>query len=335
MGNWINSVEQQARILHRELLAARELAMRVGRDPDEISTPYFEMLAKLYREEFPYASLADQADLVARFTGPGVTRPEPPVSLVTGAFSKLCTQIQHIAKSIAGLEDKKVRWPEHLDPHLSGLAYGSLVVGMRVPRPGEVDSQGQLVLDGVTDGLYTAVRDAVRSLPVIPRLIKEGGVSDEVYELFPDPAVRDTVMLAAQKLAPSKSSKGITDLFLSCPGEEEIAPLPLTKKSREILRQSLNQPSSKRSSGKDSFEGVVREIDLDALRFEIRGARYLRGIRCIYDDRHKSMIKKILDSTVRVSGSYEAGENEQPRLVIVESIEVLRKPAEQIDLELP
>jgi hypothetical protein len=256
------------------------------------------------------------------------------VSLVTGAFSKLRTQIQHIAKSIAGLEDKRLRWPEHLDPHLSGLAYGSLVVGMRVPRPGEVDSQGQLVLEGVTDGLYAAVRDAVRSLPAIPRLIKEEGVSDEVYSLFPDPAVRDTVMLAAHKLAPSKSSKGITDLFLSCPGEEESAPPPLTKKSREILRQSLNQPSSKRSSGEDSFEGVVREIDLDALRFEIRGARYQRGIRCIYDDRHKPMIKKILDHTVRVSGSYEAGENEQPRLVSVETIEVLRRPDEQIGLAL-
>ncbi len=332
MGSWIESIERQARIIHRELLAARELAVRVGRDPDEIGAPYFEMLARLYREDFPYASLADHADLVARFTGPGVTKPEPPVSLVTGAFSKLRTQIQHIAKSIAGLEDKKVRWPEHLDPHLSGLAYGSLVVGMRVPRPGEVDSQGQLVLNGVTDGLYTAVRDAVRSLPVIPRLIQEEGVSDEVYSLFPDPAVRDTVMLAAQKLAPSKSSKGITDLFLSCPGEEEMAPPPLTKKSREILRQSLSQPSSKRSSGTDSFEGVVREIDLDALRFEIRGARYQRGIRCIYDERHKGQAREILDCTVRVSGSYEAAADEQPRLVGVESIEILKRPAEQMDL---
>jgi hypothetical protein len=46
------------------------------------------------------------------------------------------------------------------------------------------------------------------------------------------------------------------------------------------------------------------------------------------------MIKNILDHTVRVSGSYEAGENEQPRLVSVEAIEVLRRPDEQIDLGL-
>ena len=332
MGSWIEAIEARALIIHQELQTARELAVRMGQEPDAISGPYLDMLAKLYREDFAYASLADQADLVARFTGPGVARPEPPVSLVTGAFSKLRTQIQHIAKSIAGLEDKKLRWPTHLDPHLSGLAYGSLVVGMRVPRPGEVDSQGQLVLEGVTDGLYAAVRDAVRSLPIIPRLIQEEGVSDEVYSLFPDPAVRDTVMLAAHKLAPTKSSKGITDLFLSCPGEEEIAPSPLTKKSREILRQALIQPSSKRSSGTDSFEGVVREIDLDALRFEIRGARYQRGIRCIYDDRHKGQAGEILNCTVRVSGSYEASADEQPRLVAVETIEILKRPEQQMDL---
>jgi hypothetical protein len=333
MGGWIESVERQARIIHRELLAARELAVRVGRDPDEISAPYFEMLATLYREDFPYASLADQADLVARFIGPGVASHEPPVSLVTGAFSKLRTQIQQIAKSIAGMdEEKKVRWPAELDPHLSGLAYGSLVVGLRVPRPGEVDSQGQLVLDGVTDGLYKAVRQAVRSLPAIPRLLEGERISEEVYSLFPDPAVRDTVMVAAQKLSPAPRSRAITDLFLSCPGEGDKPPAPLTKKSREILKRSLSEPSGKRSRGTDSFEGIVREIDLDALRFEIRGARYQRGIRCIYDERHKGRAREILDCTVRVSGSYEAAADEQPRLVAVESIEILKRPEKQMDL---
>ena len=92
---------------------------------------------------------------------------EPPISLVTGAFSKLRTQIQKIAKSIAGLsEEKRIRWPADLNPYLSGLAYGSLVVGMRVPRPDDVGTQGQLVLEGVTDGLYEAVREAVCSLPL-------------------------------------------------------------------------------------------------------------------------------------------------------------------------
>ena len=86
MSGWIDIIEGKARIIHRELLAARELAVQLGKDPEPISTPYFELLARLYRDEFPYASLADHADLVARFTGPGVMTHEPPISLVTGAF---------------------------------------------------------------------------------------------------------------------------------------------------------------------------------------------------------------------------------------------------------
>ena len=333
MSGWIDIIEGKARIIHRELLAARELAVQLGKDPEPISTPYFELLARLYRDEFPYASLADHADLVARFTGPGVMTHEPPISLVTGAFSRLRTQIQKIAKAIAGLsEEKRVRWPADLDPYLSGLAYGSLVVGMRVPRPDDVGAQGQLVLEGVTDGLYQAVREAVCSLPLIPRLIKDEAVSEDIYSLFPDPAVRDTVMVAAQKLAPTPRSKAITELFLSCPGESQVAPAALTRESGKILQRSLDQASGQRFRGADAFEGVVREIDLDALRFEIRGARYQRGIRCIYDERHKGQAHDILDCTVRVSGSYEAAADEQPRLVAVESIEILKRSAEQMDL---
>ncbi len=260
MGGWIQAIEGRVHIIHQELYAARELVIRMVKNLDAISSPCFEMLAKLYREDFPYASLADHADLVARFIGLGVASHEPPVSMVTGAFSKLRTQIQHIAKSIAGLEDKKVRWPEHLDPHLSGLAYGSLVVGMRVPRPGEVDSQGQLVLEGVTDGLYAAVRDAVRSLPVIPRLIYDKGVSEEVYSLFPDPAVRDTLMLAVHKLVPSNMSKGITDSFLGRSGEKEITPPSFTKKSWEILRKSLKEPVGNAPAGKTPSRVLCRRL---------------------------------------------------------------------------
>ena len=333
MSSWTDAVESKARIIHQELQAAMELAKRMGQDPEKIASPYYAMLARLYREEYPIASLADHADLVARFSGPGVIGHEPRISLVTNAFAKLRDQIQHIAKSIAGLDgEKKVRWPSDLDPCLSGLAYGSLVVGMRVPRPGEINMEGQLVLPGVTDGLYHAVRDAVRSLPIIPGLIKEDGISDEVYSLFPDPAVRDTVMVAARELAPTSRNKAITDLFLSSPGDPQPTQAALTKQSREVLRKTLLEPAKQRSSGRDTFEGVVREIDLDAFRFEIHGHCYPRGIRCIYEDHHKLLAKTILDCTVRVSGSYEAAANEQPRLVMVETIEILREPALQLGL---
>jgi hypothetical protein len=54
--------------------------------------------------------------------------------------------------------------------------------------------------------------------------------------------------------------------------------------------------------------------------------------RHLPDERHKGKAREILDSTVRDSGSYEAAADEEPRLVAVEAIEILKRPAEQIDL---
>ena len=336
MAGWIDAIEAKARIIHQELQSARELARRMGQEPEEITSAYMEMLAKLYREDFSYALLADNADLIARYRGPGVAHREPPVSLVTTVFGKLRAEIQKVAKAIAGMEEKKVRWPADLDPQLAGVTYGSLVVGMRVPRPGDVGADGQAVLPGVSDDLYRAVQTAVQSLPAIPRLIQDGQISDEIYEQFPDPAVRDTVMVAAKRLAPSAQNKAISELFLSGPQpDEDLGPAQaLTKQSRQILGRSLNTPSSRRLKSNGEFEGVVREVDLDARRFEIRGRGGSSGMRCIYEPLYDGDIIGLLNAAVRVKGSYEAAADEQPRLVRVEQITVTRRPGQQLELEV-
>ena len=35
MSGWIDIIEGKARIIHRELLAARELAVQLGKDPEQ------------------------------------------------------------------------------------------------------------------------------------------------------------------------------------------------------------------------------------------------------------------------------------------------------------
>lgn len=283
MGSWLDAMEARARLIHQEILGAQELARRAGADPQAFTEPLYEELARFYRDNFSYALLADNADLIARYRGPGVAHREPPVSLVTTVFGKLREEIQKVAKAIAGMEEKKVRRPADLDPQLAGLTYGSLVVGMRVPRPGDVGADGQAVLPGVSDDLYRAVQTAVQSLPAIPRLIQDGQISDAIYEQFPDPDVRDTVMVAARRLAPSAQNKAINELFLSGP--------------------------RLRSNGE--FEGVVREVDLDARRFEIRGREASSGMRCIYEPVYDGQIIGMLNAAVRVKGSYEAAADEQ------------------------
>ena len=97
MASWINAIEAKARIIHQELQSARELARRMEQEPEEITSAYMEMLAKLYREDFSYALLADNAVLIARYRGPGVAYRDPPVPLVTTVFGKPRDEIPTVA----------------------------------------------------------------------------------------------------------------------------------------------------------------------------------------------------------------------------------------------
>jgi len=339
MGIWMDAVEARARLIHQEITGAQLLAQRKGLDPGAFTGPLYDELARLYRDNYAYAQLADHADLIARFRGPGVVNREPPISLVTCLFGKLKEEIRAIARAIAGMEaSSRVRWPADLDPQLAGVAHGSLVVGMRVPRPGDLGADGQALLPGVSDALYGAVQAAVQSLPAIPRLIQNGQVSEAIHEQFPDPAVRDTVMVAARRLAPSAQYKAINALFLNAPQQEQDtergAAQPLTRQSRAILTSCLDSPSRQRFKGTGSFEGLVRAVDLDARRFEIRGIGSSRGIRCIYEPHYDQLVGGMLDAAVLVKGHYEAAPDQQPRLVRVDEISVTREASRQLGLGL-
>ncbi len=334
MGIWTDAVESKARIIHEQLAAAQALAIGQDITVDEIAEPYLELLRKLYESEYSFAHLADTSDLVARFNGPAVMDADPTVTVVASVFTDLRDQIRGIAKSIAGLSsDQRIRWPSDLDPHLSGMAHGSLVVGICVPSPEEQDADGQKLIPGISEQVYSSVKDAVRSLGTIAKFVGESEVDESILEAFPDPAIRDTVLVAASRLAPS-GRKGIDTLALYGPESEpsDEGPRVLTPRSRKILNQSLVKPV--RESGSGEFEGVVREVDLDARRFEIRQVRGTGAIRCVYGPDQHELVRKILDAQVRVFGSFETLENRTPRLIGVSKIDVVRTPSEQLDFEL-
>ena len=204
MGIWTEAVERKAAIIHSQLAAARELAIRHNGSLEEIALPYLELLRTLYAEEFPFAQLTDTSDLVARFSGPAVDVQDPTVSIVISIFSEIREQIRAIARSVVGLAtDRQVRWPSNLDPHLSGIAHGSLIVGVSVAPPLLASARAQMELDGVSDQVFASVRSAVRSLSVVARHVGATSIDAAFREEFPDPAVRDTVLIAAKRLAPT------------------------------------------------------------------------------------------------------------------------------------
>ena len=329
MGAWTDAVEAKARIIHGQLAAARALALRNDADPDEVERHYFDLLSLLYGDEFPFASLVDSSDLVARFEGPAVSGRDPTVAIVTSMCSELRKQIQGIAKSIVGLEsDERVRWPTDLDPQLAGVTRGSLVIGVRI-QSAEESSSDQPSLPHVSEPVVEAVRSAVRSLAIVARHVRDEGLDEAIEQALPDPAIRDTVTVAASRLAPS-GQRGIKSLSLYEPDGLGAEVAPLTPRSRRVLSRAVHRPV--RVSGRGVFEGMVREVDLDARRFEIRNVPGVGAIRCVYAPEVDTLVREILDARIRVEGAYEALPNRKPRLLTVSALKVVDRSSFQGDL---
>ena len=330
MGIWTDAVERKAAIIHAQIAAARLLALRNNGSVEDVSSPYVELLRTLYADEFPFAQLTDTSDLVARFSGPAVDVRDPTVSIVISVFSDIREQIRAIARSVVGLAtDRQVRWPSNLDPHLSGITHGSLIVGISVAPPALESERAQLELDGVSEQVFASVRSAVRSLSVVARHVGDVSIDASFKEEFPDPAIRDTVLVAARRLAPT-GRRGIDAVsFFSSEGEDQ-SPATLTPRSRVVIATALQAPVQLPGSGE--FVGVLREIDLDARRFEIRGVSSIGSIRCAYTERHDQLVRKALDARVRVSGAYETLASGRPRLVAVEALDLVALPPTQLAL---
>ena len=309
------------------MLAARTLANSNRAAPDGVERPYLDLLNELYRNEFLFAQLVDSSDLVARFEGPALSGRDPTMSIVTSMFSSLRKQIQGIAKSIAGLEsDERVRWPMEFEPHLSGIAPGSLVIGLRIQSPDADTSKAQTSIPSLSEPVVRAVRQAVKDIASIGRYVQEDGVDDAITEAFPDPAVRDAVMVAASKLAPT-GRRGIDTLAFYRPDTNDGEARPLTPRSRRVLNSAVKRPV--RVGGSGSFVGIVRAIDLDARRFEIRHVQDIGAIRCVYAKNVEESVRKILDTRVRVAGEYETLPDRRPRLINASSMETFVEPTQK------
>ena len=311
--SWADLVEKKAQIIIDQIVAARVLLSRNEVQAEGIDRPYLDLLRQLYQEEYPLAQLIDSSDLVARFEGRKITGGSAPTKVVAFVVSKLRTQIQVIAKAIAGLRSD-VRWPDSLDPVLTGIAQGSLVIGVSIPP------SRQAQLPAIPDPVLDSVRDSVRRVAVVAQYVRDDGVDEAIEQEIPDPAIRDTVLVAASNLAPTTQS-GVDKLVLYEPGISDKQAIPLTSESRKILRRAVDQPV--KASDTATFSGVVRAIDLDAKRFEIRHVKEIDGdsVRCIYRNVKVDDERRLLDREVCVHGRYEPVDG-RPRLIEVVKLEM-------------
>ncbi len=331
VGKWTREVHDKARILHAQLAALGVKAEQAD-DPRALlsilSQPYFRLLDELFVDELPWAQAMDNSDLVMRLKGPAADEDAPRVKLIADTFDSLRDQIQKIAKSIAGVTGQGRGFPEDLDLGLSAFARGSVVLGLRVRTAG--DTQQSSLLDD-QDPLLLATRDAVRKLGEVSRFIQDSKFDDVgIKEEIPDPGVRDTILGAAVKLAPT-GKKGIDSVELTVP-ERSAQQLVMTPKTRTTIRQAMVKPVKRKEFG--NFTGVVRELDLDLQRLELRRMSGVPSLRCAYADVPELRAMSLLNATVRVSGPVEYGPDGSPRLLQIEGLEVIQPAPDQLHINL-
>jgi predicted RNA-binding protein len=324
MSTWKEQIEKQARLLIREI-AALESHMD-PRGSSSSTDDLFQTLERIYSIDLPLADLRDRSNLIFRLKGEAFDH-RPRLQLITSIFENVTNRVTDLTKVILGKWSEGRVSPASLDLSLSGMARGSLLFGLSA----DLDEKGYSNLLKEQDTLFVSTEKALNAIGLVAHLIEyqqEEIEIEEVSERIDDPRVRDAALLAVQRLAPS-GRRGINTLSIS---SREEKPALLTSEHRRAIRESLLKPVI---HGEEvQLLGYVREIDLDAHRFDLRGIddEQIRDVRCAY--RHLPHIKArdLLGSYIQVKGLVERTADGVPRLLSVLDLEIRQRAPDEIYL---
>lgn len=311
---WDGTPKDSMRVFLENMVASGFLARDMGMNvtPQQIVSTTIEQIEKIARESYPLAQVMDASDIVFHAEGPGAEHGLPWLSALnwlTHAAESNLRKLFAAVLDLKGADGKTLA--RGLDLRLSGLAPGSLWVGLKLMPPGAdlLPSDAQLVQSLVGE---------VASLPELARFIDDEGLRMGIEEASPDPAQRDVELAALLSLSPT-GRRGIHTLEISS-RDSGVASLSL--RERVVLREALAKPDARRAIP-GSFVGQVREADLDKTRLHLRGVPDVGTLRCVLPALPTDKARSLLGSMVRVTGKYQTDHIGRPRLMFVENIEAV------------
>lgn len=133
--------------------------------------------------------------------------------------------------------------------------------------------------------------------------------------------MRDAALVSLYNFSPT-GKRGIHTLAISSKAHGSAS---LSLRERVVLRESFRRPHIEKLR-EGSFEGEVREADLDRTRFHLRTADGI--IRCIMPVLHTEQARGMLGRPFRAIGKYDTDRDGRPRLLFVERIERLPEQAD-------
>lgn len=322
MTAWADQVRGQTRLVINQIAEMRA-RLPQGTGEQALET-YYRMLEDLFEKDLRLAQLRDDSDLLLRAEGEAFLH-DPKLQLVTSIFSNVTNQVTGLAKAILGVRAEGAVTPSMVDLGLSGIAKGSLYFGLKAQTPDLIAP-----LLGEADAIFDSTKRALKIIDDVAHIVE---VDDEhvsveaVSEIVEDPKVRDAAMVAVQRISPS-GRRGFDSVSVS--GGKK-SPAELRPSHRRAIRESLDKPVIR---GEEiQFTGQVREIDLDAFRFELRGIadHQIRDLRCAYRGVEGVQPRKLLGSTVRVRGLVERSANDIPRLMSIRELTIVRDAPDHLE----
>jgi hypothetical protein len=340
---WQQLVDRKATELIEHLAATYAWVKEHGNsDPEffrDMAADQLGWLRELYLSELPLAKMLDESDLVLELEGPALRLAHPKISLVTRTFSHVQKQVNSVAKTIAGQppSQKRFRLSQDMELGFTELARNTgLRFGFTIPDP---PSPGESLL-GEHDPMFMAVRDAVRAIREFSVSVGEvegqgeSAIAEHAKDVFQDPRLRDAALVAVKELAPTQRG-GVASVRVGGRGVEIPSVCPMTVSTRKSLAHLMATPV--RGGKEFQARGEIREMDLDAKRFDLRGIAegQQNDLRCVYGkDISEPVAKTWLGRPALVEGKIERDQNGKPRLLQIVKMKISGLPdSEQSEFE--
>lgn len=313
METWVERVNFRASIVHDQIVAARLIQDQTGADLSGNIARHMEILDRLYAEEYPSAKLRDTSDFVLRAEGPGTDHDAPSVTSFNWMTDHVRVQLRKLTEAVlpmtvsdARSAARKVVWS------FTGYAPGSIMLGYALRVPDSMPG-----FEGSTRDIYLALSESVQSIASVPQFVDDAGINAGISEVFGDPALRDSALVAAFNLSPTNQS-GIHTIEIAARNGDSGH---LSGRERMILKNAVDRPEM-RTKRLGTFIGSLRAADLDKRRAVLRDVSGTdSAIRCILDERlDATSIRNCFGNRVLVSGEYETDREGRPRLMHVHTL---------------
>lgn len=304
---------QQTRMFLENMVGLAVNAKEAGLNltTEQVVEPTLAKIVEIAEQHFPLAKVLDNSDLVLHAEGPGAAHVMPWLSALNWVTTTAEANIRKVAAAFFDMKGANGRsLARKIDPRLTGIAPGSLWIGIRL----EGVSDQIMGVDAVTDG--PSLADELHQLPGLIRFIDDEGMRAGIEEAAPDPAMRDISLAALLRFAPT-GRRGIHTLELVSPTEGLAS---LGQRERVVLKEVLDKPSMLASRA-GSFVGEIREADLDKTRIHLRSVEGIGTLRCVVPELNADQARALFGRRVRAVGSYQVDRSGKPRLMFVERFE--------------